>query len=1070
MKFLTLTLAVAATFVLCLPVYSDDKLPAEHVRFFESAVRPLLVEHCWKCHGPESQKGQLRLDSRNAMLAGGESGPAIVIGKPDESLLVEAVRYQSLEMPPSGKLPADKIETLAKWIKLGAPWPGSDDAVAAPREKAKGFTDDDRGWWALQPLRDTAPPELSGSSAVRNDIDRFIVAKLNNEGMVPAAEADRETLIRRLSFDLIGLPPSPQDVEQFVNDKDPQAYEHLVDRLLESPRYGERWARHWLDLVRYADSDGYRIDHYRPNAWRYRDYVIQSLNDDKPYDRFVQEQLAGDEMFPDSPEARVATGYLRHGIYEYNNRDVRGQWDIILNEVTDTTGDVFLGLGMQCARCHDHKFDPILQRDYFRLRAFFEPMLPRDDQVAMTAEQLQQAHDAAKAWEEQTAALREQIAKLEEPYREKGRREAIGRFPDDIQQMIRKPVNERTPREHQLAELAWRQVDFEYGRIDDMFKGQDKEQILALRRELAKFDAQRPKPLPAVQSVADVGPVAPTTVIPKKRTEVEPGFLTLLDEKPASITPPAGPSLSTGRRTALARWITRADNPLTTRVIVNRVWQSHFGQGLAANTSDFGRLGDPPTHPELLDWLTRQFLAGGWRLKPLHRLIVTSASYRQSTTHPKFADYMLKDPHNHLYWRADTRRLDAEQIRDAVLAVTGKLNLTAGGPGVLSDQPRRSIYTRVMRNARDPLLESFDLPLFFSSSASRDTTTSPIQSLLLINSPMMLNHATALAEQARQLFASGNNQAAVRDVYRRAWGREASPADLEMALAFLEWQPSQIGQMPEAKPDLSRLQTSKMPYRDGQSVILDPNNEKLRLFVPHNAKLDVADFTVEAYFQVRSVYDSGAVRTIAAKSNGDRSKPGWAFGVTGKGSRRKPQTLVMQLFGKNVAGTFGEAALFSDQHIELNKPYYAAASVHLAGDQPGAVTFFLKDLSNDDEPLLSAKVEHSIHDGFANHEPLSIGRVSSPKTNVFDGLIDDVRLSNQALATGELLFTKEGVASSTIGYWQFEAEPGVLQDGSPLSLDIEPATATSRVSDPRWLAFVDLCHVLLNSNQFLYVH
>ena len=1070
MKCLQSAIAVAVMLLLSPNVHSDDKLPAEHARFFESSVRPLLVEHCGKCHGAESQKGKLRLDSRSAILAGGESGAAIVIGKPEESLLMEAVRYQSLEMPPGGKLPADKIEILAKWIKLGAPWPGADNSVAAAREKAKGFTDEDRQWWALQPLRRDDPPAVADGTWVRNDIDRFIVAKLQQHGMTPSAEADRETLIRRLSFDLIGLPPSPQEVQQFVKDPDPRAYERLVDRLLESPRYGERWARHWLDLVRYADSDGYRIDHYRPNAWRYRDYVIQSLNDDKSYDRFVQEQLAGDEMFSDNPAALVATGYLRHGIYEYNNRDVRGQWDIILNELTDTTGDVFLGLGMQCARCHDHKFDPILQRDYFRLRAFFEPLLPREDQVALTSAERQQARNAAKAWEEQTDTLRSQIAKLEEPYREKGRREAIGRFPEDIQQMIRKPVSERTPREHQLAELAWRQVDFEYGRIDDMFKPQDKEQILALRRELAKFDAQRPKPLPSVQSAADVGAVAPPTVIPKKRIEVEPGFLTLLDEKPAEITPPPGSPQSTGRRSALARWITRADNPLTTRVIVNRVWQTHFGRGLAANSSDFGRLGDPPTHPELLDWLTRQFLDGGWRLKPLHRLIVTSATYLQSTTHPQFADSMLKDPLNHWYWRADTRRLDAEQIRDAILAVTGRLDLTAGGAGVLADQPRRSIYTRVMRNARDPLLESFDLPLFFSSAASRDTTTSPIQSLLLINSPMMLGHATTLAEQAKQAFASRDYPAAVREVYRRAWGREPTPADLETALAFLEWQPTQIGAMPEAKADLSRLQTSKMPYRDGQSVVLDPANEKLRLLVPHNSKLDLADFTIEAYFQVRSVYDSGAVRTIAAKSNGDRTKPGWAFGVTGKGSRRKPQTLVMQLFGKNVGGNFGEAALFSDQNIELNKPYYAAASVHLAGDQPGHVTFFLKDLSNDDEPLLSARVEHSIRDGFANHEPLSIGRVSAPKTNVFDGLIDDVRLSNQALATGDLLFTKEGVASPTIGYWQFEAEPGVLRDGSPLSLDIEPAAATSRVSDPRWLAFVDLCHVLLNSNQFLYVH
>ena len=544
---------------------------------------------------------------------------------------------------------------------------------------------------------------------------------------------------------------------------------------------------------------------------------------------------------------------------------------------------------------------------------------------------------------------------------------------------------------------------------------------------------------------------------------------------------------STGRRSALARWITRIDNPLSTRVIVSRVWQFHFGRGLVANSSDFGRLGDPPTHPELLDWLTAQFLDGGWRMKPLHRMLVTSATYRQSTAHPQFADNMLKDPTNRWYWRADTRRLDAEQIRDAILVVTGRVGWdsvptvrpkrvgtesqpTAGGPGVSADQPRRSIYTRVMRNARDPLLESFDLPLFFSSASSRDTTTSPIQSLLLINSQVMLRYANTLAEQAKQPFASGDYSAAIREVYRRAWGREPTPGELQRSLACLNSQPSRIDDASGTKADLTRLPTSKMPYRDGQSLVIEPANESQRLLVPHHSLLDVADFTIEAYFQVRSVYDSAAMRTIAAKSDGDRTKPGWAFGVTGKGSRRKPQTLVLQLFGKDVRGNFGEAALFSDQNIELNKPYYAAASVHLAGDQPGHVTFFLKDLSNDDEPLLTARVEHSVRGEFSNREPLSIGRLSSTKPHLFDGLIDDVRMSREALTAGELLFTKEGLAATTVGYWQFEAEPGVLKESSSSALHIEPAVAVTKVSDSRWLAFVDLCHVLLNSNQFLYVH
>ena len=355
---------------------------------FEKTIRPILAEQCFKCHSHAENKfkGGLALDSAAALLKGGESGPAIVAGQPEKSLLLQAVRQTGeLKMPPKGHLTGPQIAAIEQWIQLGAPMPEASSNLPNGSTRRTGkITDEDRAWWVFQPVHKTAPPKLANDAWSHNGIDRFILVRIQKAGLAPAPEAPRAALIRRLFFDLIGLPPTPAEVEAFVNDTSAGSYEKLVDRLLASPRHGEKWARHWLDLVRYADSDGYRIDDFRPHAWRYRDYVVQAFNDDKSYARFVQEQLAGDELFPGDPAALTATGYLRHWIYEYNNRDVRGQWTTILTDLTDTTGDVFLGLGLQCARCHDHKFDPLLQKDYFRLQAFFAPILPREDLSAAT--------------------------------------------------------------------------------------------------------------------------------------------------------------------------------------------------------------------------------------------------------------------------------------------------------------------------------------------------------------------------------------------------------------------------------------------------------------------------------------------------------------------------------------------------------------------------------------------------------------------------------------------------------------------------------------------------------------
>ena len=1051
---------------------TSDPPSKEALQFFESKVRPLLAEHCWSCHSGEKHKGGLQLDSRTGVLLGGETGEAIVVGDPDGSLLMEAVRYESYQMPPSGQLKPEQIQILETWIKLGAPWPGADDTPPVRAERGPAFSEEDRNWWAFQPVADPDFPHIAVESEAwaQNGIDHFILAKQQDHNLTPAEEADRLTLIRRLSFDLTGLPPSPEEIDEFLGDPAADAYEKLVDRYLESPRYGERWARHWLDLVRYADSDGYRADFYRPHAWRYRDFVIESLNEDKPYDRFVQEQLAGDELFPGNPEALIATGYLTHGIYEYNSRDAVGQQDLLLTDITDTTGDVFLGMGMQCARCHDHKFDPILQKDYFRLRAFFEPMRFLPDAVAATATQRAAYDEALQEWRRQTADIREELDRLEAPYHVKAATVAIERFPLNVQAMVYKPDNKQSARERQIADLVWRQVEYEFSRLDELFEDKDKERILELRRDLAKWDHLKPEPLPSAQAVTDVINTPPATVIPKKNITVQPGVLTLLQEEPLAVSPPEQTG-TTGRRAALAMWLTDSENPLTARVIVNRLWQYHFGRGLAPNASDFGHLGGTPSHPELLDWLTSRFLESGWRLKPLHRLIVTSATYRQSTSHACFSDYMLQDPTNQWYWRGETQRLDAEQIRDAIFAVTGQLDLNAGGPGVQPDQPRRSVYTRSMRNARDPLLEAFDLPLFFTSSASRDTTTSPIQSLLLINSQTMLRHATDLAGAiiSRESGLSLDDpEAAVCALWQRALGRQPTDAEIEQAVSFLVSQTEQLRSgRPTANP--TSLPTAAMPYRDGQSVMFTAD-EPLPLFVASQPSLDCGDFTVEACFQIRSVYESGSVRTIVSKWNGDRAERGWSLGVTGKGSRRKPQTLVMQLLGTKKNDQFGEAVIFSDQHVALNTPYYLAATVKLAKEGPGEITFLLKNLSNDDEPVSIVTMEHQIRGNLHNDLPLSLGRTFDEKNGLFDGLIDDVRLTARCLEQTELLLSGEKPIEEIVGHWQFESSPGIFQDCSGNGMHIEASAALFGRRDPRWIAFVDLCHVLLNSNEFLYVH
>jgi hypothetical protein len=666
--------------------------------------------------------------------------------------------------------------------------------------------------WAFQTPKRPALPAVAHKDWVRNPIDAFLLAAMEKDGVQPAKEAERATLIRRLTFDLTGLPPTPEEVAAFAADKSTDAYEKLVDRLLASPRYGEHWAMYWLDLVRYAESDGFKADDPRPLAWRYRDYVINAINQDKPYDRFVLEQLAGDELFPDDPAALVATGFNRNYPSEHNAKNLELHRQEILNDMTDTTGLVFLGLTVGCARCHDHKYDPILHTDYYRLQAFFAAFRAKNDQSLATQADRDRYQKQMQTWMDQTAEIRKMMAELEEPYAKKQVNGNKVKYDQVLQDAYDTPAEKRTPLQQQLAEMFALQLKVDRTAMVKSMKAEVKTEHEGMSKELAKFDALKPKALPACMALTDIGPAAPATYLlkrgdyKKKGVEVQPGFLAIFDPAPSKVTPTA---TSTGRRTALAKWLTQPDHPLTARVMVNRLWQHHFGRGIVATPSDFGLIGEPPTHPELLDWLAAEFVKEGWSLKKMHRLMVTSAAYRQSCQADPTA--LKEDPENRLFSRMIRRRLEGEALRDAMLSVSGTLNLKAGGPSIFPELPeemnvprggwpvtkdpaernRRSIYVFAKRNLRYPLFGSFDAPDGNESCSRRHVSTSAPQALMLMNGKITLDWAQAFA--GRVLKDAGQEPGQVVErVYRLALGRAPLSKELQLTQDFLSREAAQL--------------------------------------------------------------------------------------------------------------------------------------------------------------------------------------------------------------------------------------------------------------------------------------
>ncbi|MBG88950.1 MAG: hypothetical protein CMO80_18895 [Verrucomicrobiales bacterium] len=1054
----------------------------EAIKFFERSIRPLLAANCYECHGPKKSKSGLRLDHRAGILKGGQSGPAILPGKASESLLIQAVlgTDPDFKMPPKKSLSNMAIADLKKWISMGAPWP--EMAGKSEEVDEHGFTEEDRQWWAVQPVTKPTVPEVAGKWA-RNEIDRFVFNKLQEEGLKPAKEASREELIRRAYFDLLGLPPSPKQIAEFVQDKRPDAWQRLVRSLLDSPRYGERWAQHWLDVVRFAESDGYREDAFRPDAYRYRDYVIRSLNEDKPYDQFVREQLAGDELDPNDPDVFVGTGFLRHGIYEWNQRNARMHWGLIIDELTRVTGEVFLGIGIGCAQCHDHKFDPILQKDYYALQSFISTVeWPLESYFASPSEVRDYRAKLAK-WEEQAKTVRAQMhAMLKASYDSK-EKYMVKQFPADIQAIYHKPEADLTSYERQLRYLVERQVVRQQGTVKatTVFKSKPSQlkQYQALEAELKKLDHLKPKAPPSALVARDIDSV-PTRTYIKSRTgkrEVQPAFLTLLGHDTPAIEARAN---STGRRTALADWITDPKNPLSTRVVVNRIWQRHFGKGIVATPNDFGRLGEIPSHPELLDWLTQQFLKGEWKFKNLHELILNSATYRQTARREPGNDESMRDPGNHLLWRYPPQRLDAEQIRDAMLTASAEIRHRVGGSSQSGTSTYRSVYVKKLRNKPDAVLNGFDAPAGFDSAPDRISTTTPLQSLLLINDDWILQRATALAKSVvqKKTYLSESD---VSLLFQRVYGRSPHADEISGALEFVRAQSGDVTApvAPEDKfpnetglrPITQYFKNIKSPVLGEKALWIQPDSRFERL---HLQDFDLAggDFTIEAVAVLDRMYSDAKVSTLVSRWNNAHGSRGWSLGITSQRSSYQPRNFIMQLVGEELGGKVKYEVVPSNLRFPLGKPVYIAAAISTSKSvesrKPASVTFYMKELSDPKAKLQKAVVETIVRAKLQNSATKTLIGGRDSKSHQWDGQLARLAITRGALPESELLINKPSRDLQRLVNLSFNGTNG--NKPTPASAWLPPAGTSSKAPSKLVMAVTDLCHAMLNSNEFLYLH
>jgi hypothetical protein len=875
---------------------------AEEVDFFEKRIRPVLIEQCYECHSEGKKvKGGLIMDSREAMLIGGDSGPSLVPGNPDKSKIIEAIRYKNrdLQMPPKNQLTAGQIQDLEKWVAMGAPDPrdAKSAAAAAPAKPGINF-EQGRKFWSFAPLSAPALPDVKNTAWVQTPVDAFILDSLEKSGLSPAPPADKRTLIRRATFDLTGLPPAPKEIADFLADNSPEAFNRVIDRLLASPQYGERWGRHWLDVARYADSNGLDENVTLGHAWRYRDYVVRAFNEDKPYDQFLIEQLAGDLLPTQDTASRqdalTATAFLSLGAKVLAEPDVRKLEMDIIDDQLDTLGKAFMGMTIGCARCHDHKFDPFSQEDYYALAAIFRSTKSlADDRTGAIKYWYEHSlatpadFEAKKKHEADVKAQRAKITKYNSDTRAALKADlqrqaanylaASVELPDDPdfkeveavatkhglrarylltcrQYLARATEKDFFDKWHALAKegdvagvrnhyaklftdaeeglaAAKKKDPKATGPIDpelaaahdalndaggflvmpdkdaDAFDQSMLSEVQQMQTDLMSMEDKTPDP-PALMGVTD-GAVARTLPVHIRGSyltlgkEIERGFPTVMR---VSFTKPVFPAKHSGRL-ELARWMASTEHPLTARVMVNRLWRWHFGRGIVGTTDNFGILGDKPSHPALLDWLARNFMENGWSVKDMHRVLMKSSVYQMASLHPTAGqpssspDPALVDPENKLLWRANLQRLEAEEIRDALLAASGSLDLKVGGKTVplrnrefvfnhtskdatTYESPRRALYLPIIRNNLYDLLEQFDFPDPTMPTGSRNSTVVAPQALIMLNSPLATNSAGKLAAKLEEQEPA--DAARVQRAYEILYARAATPPEEQRALAFVK--------------------------------------------------------------------------------------------------------------------------------------------------------------------------------------------------------------------------------------------------------------------------------------------
>lgn len=772
---------------------------------FAKKIQPIFEANCVMCHGAKVQRSGLDLRTEQAVLKGGSRGAIIVPGKANESLLIKLITHkEEPAMPMGGKLSDAEIATVAEWINAMKPMAAVAATDGAPvRKPGYSITAKDRAWWSfVKPVRPVAPV-VKNQKWVRNEIDAFVLNKLEANGLAPSPAADPRTLLRRVYFDLIGLPPTPEEMDAFLKNPSKLAYEKVIDKLLASEHYGERWGRHWLDLARYADSGGYEFDYDRPHAWRYRDWVIKAFNEDKPFNKFIVEQLAGDSLNPNSVEALVPTGFCRSGPTVDNVVNEESRSDE-MDDMVSATSTVFMGLTVGCARCHDHKYDPIPTKDYYRMVAVFNSS--KNTEKPLASEEEIAAHKAAnKVIDEEVKPYKAKLSAYEKPIREQLMNEKID---------FHVALAEKTSGFGELTKEQFRTETEKRLRKDVNIQSEDIEEKLnpaqilerkAMIKDIDNVNKKRPAPYASAMGLTDKKDPDKTFLYLRgnwrtKGEEVHPGVPTVLSD--GKDLQPASP------RQQLAEMIASPENPLTARVAVNRIWKYHFGSGLVKTMSDFGATGDHPSHPELLDWLATEFINRGWSWKQMHKLILTSNTYKQSSQGNEAA--LTKDSENRLLWRMNPHRLEAEIIRDSILSVSNKLNPKMFGPGIYpridpdiintgsrprwpldakddNDTNRRSIYIFVKRSVPLPLIEVFDCPVTVVSAPNRSTSTVSPQALALMNNEFVLEQSKFLAERVAA-EAGADSAKQINRTFQISLNRKPSPKELEWAMNFIKSQ------------------------------------------------------------------------------------------------------------------------------------------------------------------------------------------------------------------------------------------------------------------------------------------